>query len=429
MNVKLPPKQSRRKNDNLLTQLTTLFNNRRHQRKVSMGGISVTDQQHNCVSSKANYFSAILPAYSPARYLIIVLGLILMSPAFSIANTTGKLALPPAGSLYHGAFPGSDTGYEDDTTPVRMQQYADAVGKPLSWVYFSSEWNRSRAFPTATCEWIREAGAVPYVRLMLRSHYESNMAEEKFTGERILAGEFDDDLIAWAQGAKKYGAPIIAEYGVECNGYWFAWNGRWLRDLDSKQNDKAALRKGVERFVAIYRHIITLSRQAGATNISWVFHISAVDDPGETWNKFENYYPGDDYIDWIGVTVYGAQFPKDAGVYKFDKQFSPAYKRIQVMAPDKPVILSEMGCAAGSKTTPQAKWSREAVEDMLAGKWPKLIGFCWWNSRFGYDDNPENDTNLRVDDSPELQKAFFELFKDPRIIGRPIITPDIIGGK
>ena len=248
-------------------------------------------------------------------------------------------------------------------------------------------------------------------------------------GERILAGEFDKDLIAWAQEAKKYGAPIIAEYGVECNGYWFSWNGRWLRDPNTKITDKAALRKGVERFVAIYRHIITLSRQVGATNISWVFHISAIDDPGESWNKFENYYPGDDYIDWIGVTIYGAQFPKDAGVYHFDNQFTPAYNRIHTMSPNKPIILAEMGCAAGSTATPQTTWSKEAIQDMLSGKWPQLIGFSWWNSHFANDDNPENDTNLRVENCPDLQKELRILFQDQRIIGRPIIIPAENQGK
>ena len=29
------------------------------------------------------------------------------------------------------------------------------------------------------------------------------------------------------------------------------------------------------------------------------------------WNKFENYYPGDEWIDWVGASVYGRQLPSD----------------------------------------------------------------------------------------------------------------------
>ncbi len=39
-----------------------------------------------------------------------------------------------------------------------------------------------------------------------------------------LGGDFDDDLMRWAQRAVEYGMPLIAEYGTECNGYWFPWN-------------------------------------------------------------------------------------------------------------------------------------------------------------------------------------------------------------
>jgi len=38
---------------------------------------------------------------------------------------------------------------------------------------------------------------------------------------------FDADFHRWMRDAKRFGSPLIAEYGVEANGYWFPWNGRW----------------------------------------------------------------------------------------------------------------------------------------------------------------------------------------------------------
>src|SRR5690606_3560391 len=72
---------------------------------------------------------------------------------------------------------------------------------------------------------------------------------------------------------------------------------------------------GPERFRDAYRHIIDLFRNEGANNITWVFHVIPsfeADDTSssqEAWNNVTNYYPGDDYIDWIGTSVYGSTEP------------------------------------------------------------------------------------------------------------------------
>src|SRR5262252_3199279 len=73
------------------------------------------------------------------------------------------LAVPPAGSLYHGVFPGGHTGDEDDVTPADVDEYERAAGRRVAWVYFSNNWFKSRAFPVATATWIRERGSVPFV--------------------------------------------------------------------------------------------------------------------------------------------------------------------------------------------------------------------------------------------------------------------------
>ena len=54
-----------------------------------------------------------------------------------------------------------------------------------------------------------------------------------------------------------------------------------------------------------------MAREEGAYNIRWVFHVDPWDEPVEEWNKFENYYPGDEWIDWVGASVYGRQLPSD----------------------------------------------------------------------------------------------------------------------
>lgn len=62
---------------------------------------------------------------------------------------------------------------------------------------------------------------------MLRSDAAQNHAEPTFTLDRIVNGDFDDDLRVWARAARDFGSPLIAEFGTEVNGEWFPWNGVW----------------------------------------------------------------------------------------------------------------------------------------------------------------------------------------------------------
>ncbi len=52
-------------------------------------------------------------------------------------------------------------------------------------------------------------------------------------------------------------------------------------------------------------------RQEGAANILWVPHANNADCPQDPWNRFENYYSGDDYIDCLEVSAYGALTPME----------------------------------------------------------------------------------------------------------------------
>lgn len=356
--------------------------------------------------------------------LLLLPGLSGCSDGVSTPTPLQKLMAPPAGKLYHGVFPGltDNSGEEDKISPQTLKAYTDAVGKPVAWVYFSSEWYKTRAFPRKTCDWIQAQGAVPNIRLMLRDINDSADVHQNtiFTFSKILNGDFDDDLKSWARGAKAYALPLIVEYGTEVNGYWFQWNGKWNGAGTLDGFGDPAVADGPERFVAVYRHIIDLMKGEGAKNIIWVFHIANSDDPeDQLWNHFENYYPGDEYIDWIGVSCYGLQSPTDDWLAPFREQFDPCYERIGEMT-TKPIVISEFGSAANNPlSTPQA-WADPALKDLLGGRWPRVIGFAWWNERFANDDDPLHDTDFRVQELPALQKVFQTNLASPNLQTIPV---------
>ncbi|MBN1628700.1 MAG: beta-mannanase [Thermoleophilia bacterium] len=331
-----------------------------------------------------------------------------------------KLGPPPAGKLYHGVFPGGSSGMEDDITREQVVSYEEAVGQRVAWVYFSHNWYQGTAFPLATCTWIRELGAVPYVRLMLREKKENT--PNRFSLEALLAGKLDEDLRAWGKSARDFGAPLLVEFGTEMNGEWFPWNGKHHGAGRTDGFGDPAKPDGPERFAAAYRHIVDTIRGQGAANITWVFHVNASDWPQQRWNRLEHYYPGHEYVDWLAMSAYGPQEPTDDEFETFREQMDPCYHRLQRLAPDKPIIVAEFGCTAGSPAVAPEVWGGAALDDILGGRWPRVIGFSWWNERWSNDDDPAHDTNMRVEDTPDLAAAFSAKLGPAadRLVSRPV---------
>ncbi|HHB81675.1 MAG TPA: beta-mannanase [Aliiroseovarius sp.] len=329
---------------------------------------------------------------------IVALGLVLSLaqpiPAADHASAVAALT-PPAGRFLHGTFPGGYTGEEDDITLAQVKDYERAVGRPVSYVYFSHNWFHGRAFPTATARWIIGHGATPYVRLMMRTDSEEYKPEPLYTLARIAAGNFDSDLAAWGRKAAALGVPVLAEFGTEMNGEWFRWNGRW--------NGGA---KGPALFAKAYRHIIDVTRAAGADNLVWVFHVNHGDAPEIGWNMLERYYPGDDYIDWLAVSLYSAQDPQETWRTSFPGAFTKVYRRLTALAPGKPVVLAEFGTDVHNPREPAAPWADQALGQILSHRWPQLIGFSWWNETWENDDFPAHNTDMRVTSDPALAAVF-----------------------
>ena len=348
-------------------------------------------------------------------FCLSLLGALLV-PA--ISGKTPHVYPSPLGRLYHGFYwggVGTDTHdpTEHDVTSEDIARYEQAVGAKTAWIYFSDNWFESRKFPADMCSWIRDLGKVPYIRLMLRSDVDQRHAEKEFSLQKIVAGVFDVDLCIWAHEAKNFGSPILVEWGTEPNGNWFSWNGKW--------NGGAI--EGPARYVAAYRHIVDLMRAEGADNLQWVWHVNWLDEPEKSWNRFENYFPGENYCDWVALSAYGPTTPSTRdGAESFEFKMREAYPRLTKIAPNKPVIIAEFGCDLHNRHVSVARWAREALEDLFSNRWPAIIGFCWWNEGWQNDDHKKHDTDMIILHNVDLTRAFHDEFAQhvDRIQERPI---------
>jgi len=75
----------------------------------------------------------------------------------------------------------------------------------------------------------------------------------------------------------------------------------------------------------------------------------------------------------------------------------------------------------------QVEWARNALSDITSLRWPRIIGFSWWNEGWQNDDDPAHDTNMRLQDNPKLAAVFKEFVGYNPVVLDPISSEPGIG--
>ncbi len=329
-----------------------------------------------------------------------------------------QLAIPTTG-VYAGAY--IDFGETEDAVTLEgIEEFEKLVGKPQAIVASSSYWGE-QTFPRANLEIISRYGAVP---LLFWSPwdkpYEQNLGPDRFSLTNILAGKLDAYIDHWADAARDYGKPILVAWGLEMNGTWFPWSGHFYGGgkVASIKNGKK-LFAGPEYYKKAYRYVVDRVRARGAKNIQWVFHVNNYSYPQDLWNQFAEYYPGPDYVDWLGTSAYGKQFAKDPWVEPIDTYEYP-YHDLAALDQDKPMMLAEWGIGEFPKAGNKGQWIKESFSEIKT-KCPRIKAIVFWHERWQNKD--ESFSNLRVHSSPGALSAYREGIADPYWLSRPQFVP------
>ncbi len=206
----------------------------------------------------------------------------------------------------------------------------------------------------------------------------------------INDGSQDSLIRARAQAVKAFGSPIFLRPAAEMNGDWFDWGGA------NNDRDTAA-------FIKAWRRIHDIFDEEGVHNVSWVWAPNSESSPGgwdpSSWNSWRNYYPGDAYVDWVGIDGYNwGLLPGGDGWLSFGAIMQHVYDDY---ATRKPIMIAETGSteSGGDK----AQW----ISDM--GTWVKAhpaIKAVVYFDRAQRSDWP-------LDTSPAAAQAFGRLAADP----------------
>ena len=174
--------------------------------------------------------------------------------------------------------------------------------------------------------------------------------------DAILDGSQDADLKFFAEGAVKYSGQIILALNEEVNGNTNMWSGTVRGNTPAKA-------------IAAFQHEVNVIKPI-APNIKFAYSVSRRSVPESAGNSLTSYYPGDKFVDVVGVSG------TNIGSETWDQVFDGALRMLSQY--HKPLwILSE--------ATVQNK--AQFIADTFAGaKKYHLAGFLYFNQNGGDGD-------------------------------------------
>ncbi|RLD30493.1 MAG: hypothetical protein DRI73_10265, partial [Bacteroidetes bacterium] len=321
--------------------------------------------------------------------------------------------------IYIGAFPDFG-GREDLVSTSRIVNFEELAGRKIAWAYFSNNWFDGIKFPGKAVSDIHNKNMVPFIRLMPRSDDENYHKEKIYTMQNIIDGNFDDSLREWARDSKNANIPILVDFALEMNGDWFSWSGYYNGGKISDQYGDPDLFDGPERYRDAYRHIIDIFREEKVNNVTWFFHPDIYSEPDKEWNKAKYYYPGDNYIDWIGVSIYGPQNPEEDYWETFSEILKNRYITIKEITENKPVALLEFGVTDNHPLGKKSEWLDDAFSTILENSYIDFKAISYWHENWEEEDNLF--ATLRIDSSEESLNTFRLWSNNDRFVSETIFT-------
>jgi len=263
--------------------------------------------------SKGRKRARVRKRFGPVTYAALIIGAAIFIRAAIIV--IGALSPPPDPAhptqsvsylgVYEPDAPGSYTG---------IDQFARAIGRQPNVVVYYSRW--LAPFDVRFATEAAKHGAVTLVQI----------APRNVSLASIASGRYDAYLRSYALAVKAFGARVILSFGHEMNGTWNSWGFR---------HTPATV------FVAAWRHIVTIFRNLGTRNVTWLWTINIVDNLPDVTGPAP-WWPGSSYVNWVGIDGYYYGWSET-----FASLFGATIADVRSLTGD-PILIAETGASVSA---------------------------------------------------------------------------------
>lgn len=227
--------------------------------------------------------------------------------------------------------------------------------------------------------------------------------------ERIANGSCDDYITKNLSYLSKRNEKILLRFGAEIN----VW--------ESIPEDEAQRSYFVDVFKKAYKKVATLAHTY-APNAALVY---SPNDISNWYVDAKTFYPGDEYVDWIGISCYPNKVTGATG--KIADYVDAYYCRglyenplvrikniVDAFGERKPIFISECGFAYGNdgvQTTEHALAMGRQFYTYVTMIYPQVKGIIYFNNNLDKDFSLETNTALKtmylnaISENPDIQAS------------------------
>ena len=275
----------------------------------------------------------------------------------------------------------------------KIDAYRAQVGAAPAIVMWYQDWAHAEVngFAAGSLDAVVARGAMPLVTWE-PWNYTAGADQPDYALRTIIAGNHDAYIRAWAQDAAAWGQPFYLRFAHEMNGDWYPWaigvNGNTA-----------------DEYVAAWRHVVTIFREEGASNVRWVWCANVI-YAGSV--PLAQVYPGDAWVDWVALDGYNwGKSQSWSSWQSFTEVFKESYDALAVLT-TRPLMISEIGSAeiGGNKAT----WITRGFLTDLPKRMPRVRAVIWFNEN--------KETDWRVNSSAASLNAFRQVAAAAQFKGR-----------
>ncbi|MFT2816421.1 glycosyl hydrolase [Leifsonia sp. A12D58] len=300
---------------------------------------------------------------------------------------------------------------------------SSAIGVQPNLVGYFGGWDETFRANAVTRAW--ERGKVPLLTWESRPIKAGNdvIEEPDYSLPRILGdeaagvpGAFDEYIHQYARDIVATGLPLGIRFNHEMNGIWYPWNETTGKGESINGNNPGD-------YVKVWKHVHDIFEAEGANElVFWVWSPNIINKLPAINKKPEflaSLYPGDDYVDMVGLSGYLRPAYVAKQEFTFEYTFDASLNQLRALT-DKPILLAEVGASetGGHKET----WLTSFFSSMAKPENDDIVGFAWFNLAITTFVEGERTTNdWRINSRADSLSAFITGLTDP--LGRFTLLP------
>jgi beta-mannanase len=287
------------------------------------------------------------------------------------------------------AVPGTRFGVSTPQAPWssgEIGKVASAAGAQPTMIQFFVKWTQD--FRPDSVPQTYKQGALPVISWEPWAGVKAGRSQPTYALSKIADGKFDAYITKFATAVRDQHWPIAIRFAHEMNGNWYPWSEK---QSGNKLGD----------YVKAWRHIHDVFGQVGATNVIWIWSPNIVRPLPNV--SLQQLYPGDDYVDWVGMVGYAVEESTASQV------FQPTIDVLRKFT-QKPLVITEAGVQSGPH---QLGWIADFFHWLP--QHPEILGFIW----FEYSKADGGTSDWRFAAKPATANAFHNAIAGMKLAAPP----------